>query len=90
MAVILVLTLFLLLFCVLFISIAQTGLPLTIINDKNLEARITNKVDEALDKKKADIEMNLLGSLLYVWLVACLCVLALVALQQLKHYVETK
>ena len=64
MAVILFLTLVLLLFCVLFISIAQT----------DLDAHITNKVDERFATFTI---ICVFGCVL-----ACLCVLALVALKQ--------
>ena len=52
MAVILLLIFVLLL--VFGVLLTQTDSPINIISDKNLDARITNKVDEAMDKKKAE------------------------------------
>ena len=49
--IILLLTLVLMLFIGLFIGIDQIDLPLTIVTEKNLDARITSKGDEAITSK---------------------------------------
>ena len=53
--IILLLTLVLMLFIGLFIGIDQIDLPLTIVTEKNLDARITSKVDEAITRKGDEV-----------------------------------